>query len=248
MKRNELVKYLDKTLKIKKFKRKWKESNGLIIRGKNNIKKIGIAVNVSKESIEKAIKNNIDFLITHHAAWKWMPYYKKKLSLLRKNKINLYVVHESLDQAKDIGMAFILAKELGIKIKGRFLKERGDVDYTGVYGFANFSFNELIRRIKKTLKIKPKVFRFNKKFKKIGIVTGGAYRINFIQSVLDKGCDTYITGEDGMFGNIFAKENNLNYISATHYSTESLGMINLGKLIENNFCIKTIFIKEENLG
>jgi dinuclear metal center YbgI/SA1388 family protein len=248
MKRDEVVKYLDKVLLMKRFSKKWKESNGLIVKGNDEVKKVCLAVNVSSESIEKAMKSKVNFLITHHTAWKWMPDYKEKLALLKKNGISLYVAHESLDQAKEIGMAYTLAKSLGIKIKGRFYKEKKDVDYTGAYGYVDFSFDEMVKRIIKTLKVKPTVFRNNKKFKRVGIITGGADRINYISAVLNAGCDTYLTGQSAMFGNIFAKENRLNYISATHYATEAICMMNFAKIIKNKLRTKTIFINEENLG
>ena len=61
MKRNELVKYLDDYLAINEIKDI--SSNGLIVEGNEEVKKIGLAVDSSLEGFTKAAESDVDFLI-----------------------------------------------------------------------------------------------------------------------------------------------------------------------------------------
>ncbi|MCP3686321.1 MAG: hypothetical protein GY861_27065 [bacterium] len=245
MKRNELIKYLEKILKAKQFK-KDRHSNKLFVRGKNEVNKIGVAVNSSLEAFKKAKSQKIDFLIVHHPSWaKKDPFFREKMDFMRKNKISLYVAHETMDDAIGFGMTDSLATEAGIKIKGRFC--RFGAGYAGIYGTTKQSFNTFSKKLEKVLQNKVKIFKYSKKFGKVAIVTGGGVKTEWMSEAKKKGYDTFITGEGNFFAKLYAKEAEMNLILGSHYATEVLGMKYLAKKIKDDLKINPIFIKEENI-
>lgn len=245
MKRSEFVDYLEKILKSKKYKEDI-ENNMLIVKGKNEIKKIGLATNSSWETLKKAKLQKIDFLIVHHRIWKGKDpeFFNKKLYFLKKNKISLYGAHESMDCIEDFGMADSIAKELGMNVQGRFC--RFGAGYAGIYGTTKLSYNAFIKKLEKILETKVKVFKYAKKLKKIGIVTGMGGRPEWMFEAKKLGCDTFISGESVYFSKLYAKEGRLNLILGGHYPTEMVGMKHLRDKIKEDLNLNAVFLKEED--
>ena len=61
------------------------------------------------------------------------------------------------------------------------------------------------------------------------------------------GCDTFLSGEAGYFGLLFAKEAGLNLVLAGHYSTKVPGVMALGARIARDLHLDVTFIPEEIL-
>jgi putative NIF3 family GTP cyclohydrolase 1 type 2 len=61
------------------------------------------------------------------------------------------------------------------------------------------------------------------------------------------GCDTFLSGEAGFFGLLFAREAGLNLILAGHYATELPAMMALGARIARDLHLDVTFIPEEIL-
>lgn len=245
IKLTKLVNYLDRILKSKKYKKDI-DNNKLIVKGKNEIKKVGFATNSSWETLKKANSKNIDFLIVHHRMWKGQDpeFHDKKINFLKKNKISLYGAHESMDCIDDFGMSDSIAKELGINIQGRFCKF--GAGFAGVYGKTKLSFNAFIKNLEKILETKVKVFKYSKKFGTIGIVTGWGGRPEWILEAKKLGCDTLISGEAIYFGKLYSKEGKMNLILGGHYPTEMVGMKHLMHKIKDDLDLSVEFIKEED--
>lgn len=243
VKLNEIEKYLDSFLNIKKYN-KQDRKNGLIVRGRQEVKKAGSAVNTTLDNIRLAKKNNIDLLLVHHGGWRKedLDLYKERIDLLKKSKISLYVAHASLDCKKEISTGESLAKALGINREGYFCRFCGG--FAGVYGTIKPVSFELFKK-KMQKRFKPNFLKCsNNKIKKIGIVTGGGAKSQWIKEAADLGCDTYITGESSSSAKIYAKERKINLFSSGHTATEADGITALGEAVKKKFKIKVIKLKE----
>ncbi|MFC1522201.1 Nif3-like dinuclear metal center hexameric protein, partial [Elusimicrobiota bacterium] len=92
---NDIVKFLNKELKIRKIKDSSK--NGLQFKAGKEINKAGFAVDACLSTFEKAAKAGCDLLVVHHGLlWKkkrgWL-LLKQRMRFLKKHKISLYAAH-----------------------------------------------------------------------------------------------------------------------------------------------------------
>src|SRR3989344_7000434 len=113
MKLPAVAKYLNTILKATRHRKTEKQNNTLIVRGRDDVERVGVATNTSWEVLALAKKKHVDLLIVHHRVWKEAdPFLKEKLLYLRKHKISYYGAHESLDTIKGFGMGYAVAAEL----------------------------------------------------------------------------------------------------------------------------------------
>ena len=82
--------------------------NGLQVENSGNVKRIGLAVDISQALIEKAHEQNIDFLIVHHGLFWGKPVpvtgpLYKRIRFLLEYDIALYAAHLPLDIHPELG-------------------------------------------------------------------------------------------------------------------------------------------------
>lgn len=241
VKLNTIVRFLNKELKVKAMPDYSK--NGLQVRCKPNIKKIGFAVDACMELFEKAKAKKCDLVVVHHGLlWKKDKkdnILKKRINFLRKNKISLYGMHLPLDANQKYGNNIQLAKIIGIKNPRKFCDYHGAK--IGYYGDINIKLRNLVMILEKNLRTKCQVHKFGKSnVKKVGVVSGKA--ADEIHQCEKSKIDTYVTGEPEHEGYHLAKEEKLNVVYAGHYATETLGVKALQELLKQKFNIETVFI------
>jgi len=254
------IKYFDTLFQIEKFKDE-PDGNGLLLEGKLNIKKIGLAVNTTFNVIKRCIEKKIDLLIVHHPTWKDkdIENYNKKIKILKDNKISLYAAHDCLDCINEINTSKALAEELKITVKGKFArwdflpwggkrKYPNKNTFVGIYGTKEITSKEFLKLIEKKLKIKPKALISREQIKKIGIIAGGGLQPVWIKEAKNLGCDTFLTGEGLFFGSLYGSESNINIILASHYATEKPALVQLAKKIKKDLNITVEFIEDTNYG
>ena len=84
--------------------------------------------------------------------------------------------------------------------------------------------------------------------KRIAILTGAGNNTNLIERALEKGCDTYITGEKTLYTVQHAKFKGINLIVGSHTFTEVFGVESLArKLKERDRAIEITRLNEEHL-
>ena len=238
MKLNSIVKFLDRELKIKSIKDE--SINGLQVRASNEIKKIGLGVDACMETFVKAKKLNCDLVIVHHGLfWKKRKdiagLTKNSVNFLKKNKISVYAAHLPLDKHSKYGNNVMLFKMLNTKPKEIY----DEVGYLGYLKQRNL--DSISKELEKKLKTKNRIWRFGKtRIKKIAIVSG--YGGRSIDEAVKKKVDLLIVGEVSHNSYLRAKEGKLSMIIAGHYKTETLGVKEVGKLLEKKFNLKTVFI------
>jgi len=243
---NEISKFLDSLLKVKKIKDS--SSNGLQVRCNPDVKKIGFAVDSCLSTFEKAKKANVDLLIVHHGI-KWKPQKykdmtKKREDFLKKNNISLYGVHLPLDAHNKYGNNIGLARLLKFQNPKKFAPYSGTmVGYKGEFKKSK-TLKQIAKVLNKKLKTKSKIFSFGKKnIKKIGVISGAGGA--GIEDAAKAKLDCLIMGEAGLSDYHRLKDYKLSLILSGHYATETVGVRSLMPLLKEKFNIQTIFISNK---
>ncbi len=237
--------FLDETLESAKFKDL--SLNGLQVEGNPSIDTVCVAVDACLESAEKAANLGANLLVAHHGLFWGKPLalvgaHKRLIECLLDSKMSLYASHLPLDAHIEFGNNFSLARALELKDLRQCLEYEGQK-------IACRGSNELGRSIEEITtqlqelgpSFKPLAINFGPKVpNKILIATGSAADALYSANSLD--FDTLVTGEAKQFAYHYAQENKLNVIFAGHYTTETYGVVELGKLLTKKFGLKNHFI------
>jgi putative NIF3 family GTP cyclohydrolase 1 type 2 len=189
--------------------------------------RVGYAVNCSFEVIDDAVRQHVDLLLTHHAAWPNVDLglVDAKRERLRQAGIAHYVCHLPLD-CDDAGTAATLCARLGVVIEGP-LADLGGARCAGRFGRmadGPLSFNAFIARVSDALGVAPYALPGSGRVERVGVITGAAGETTFLEEARASGCDTYLTGEGNVFTKLYARETGLNLVLGTHVATERPGI------------------------
>ena len=241
----ELAKKCDLILEAKKFRDYTGAKNGLQVSHNRIVEKIGWAVDADIESIQKAGKEKVDFLIVHHGIfWGSSALDRKmragRIRLAKRLGVAIYSSHLPLDAHPELGNSIGLLKALGLGdarrkpfglAMGRAIgwKVEGVKIRISDLGFRirdlRRNEGEKVRRWDgvKVIEAGPKICR------RIGIVTGG---FGDLDQVVKARLDTLITGEADYPTEVKAKELGINLILGGHCETEVFGVIGLVQTIK----------------
>ncbi|MFI5336901.1 MAG: Nif3-like dinuclear metal center hexameric protein, partial [Opitutales bacterium] len=105
--------------------------NGLQVANDGRVTKIGAAVDAGQVPFEQAVDCGVDFLLVHHGLF-WGgarpligPAYARYAALIRGN-CAVYSSHLPLDAHPEIGNNALLARQLGLRPRRRFLEKDGE--------------------------------------------------------------------------------------------------------------------------
>jgi putative NIF3 family GTP cyclohydrolase 1 type 2 len=238
----EVKEYLDSLLQVAGLD---EARNGLVLGGWPAVDKVGLAVNCSFQAIEEASERGCELLITHHAAGRSTDAHlaEQKHDRLEQLGINLYVAHDCLDQAPNLGTGWALARAVRVAVQGSF-KPDGERAF-GVHGISTGRLTEFVVRVGNQLGTEPSSWRNTDGFAHVGIVTGFGAQPEWMARAQSLGCDTFLTGEADMFGMLFAKEAGMNLITCGHYASKTPGMMGLSARIAQDLQIDVTFIPED---
>ena len=229
----ELAKECDLILGAKKFRDYPGARNGLQVSHNKPVKKVGWAVDADMESIRKAGKERVDFLIVHHGLfWGSSALDRKiragRIRLAKRLGVAIYSSHLPLDAHPELGNSIGLLRALGLEKwkRKRFGRAMGrEIGLMVEGGMA--SLRQLINKVSRATGRKAVVLgRGPKICRKIGIVTGG---FGDLDQVVKAGLDTLITGEVDYPTEVKAKELGINLILGGHRETEVFGVRALAK-------------------
>jgi dinuclear metal center YbgI/SA1388 family protein len=241
----DLVSFLDKELQISTIKDICE--NSLQVQGKNKIINAGIAVDITMNTIAKAVENSCDIIISHHPLIK-KPLKRitgitaKKLQFLMKNNISAYVAHFPIDAHKKYSHSLLIAEKCGLYGLSKFAKQ--DTNYFGFIGNLKkgMPLEQIKEMVDKCLKTDSKIFQYGKKENSaVAIVSGGGG--SFIGQAEEAGIDCFITGDMAHHELMDAKDLKINVVLGGHYETEKLGMIKLSHSITKKFKIQCFFLE-----
>ena len=236
--------YTDRFLRIGKINDWANALNGLQIENSGRATKIGATVDASTRALAEAAKQDVDLLIVHHGLfWPGLKpvtgSLRRQLQIAFENDIALYSTHLPLDLHPQVGNNAQLAKSLGFKSTTPFFEEKGQL--IGVKARVSLARAEILRRLTKSLGVKPKTFAFGPaKPKNVGIVTGGAG--GEIYRVAAEKIDMFITGEAPHWSAIAAQELGIDLVLGGHYATETFGVKALAAHLSKRFRIPWTFI------
>ncbi len=186
------------------------------------VKKILICLDVTLETIEEAILEGVDLIISHHPLF--IEPIKKigqddilgiKIERLIQHRIALYVMHTNVDIAKE-GLNDYLAKILGFK-KSVPLDSKYPLrlcSYAKEMSTDLFLYNLMEKLNLKSITVVNK----KEKIKKIALCTGSGK--SFLEDILKTDVDAYITGDITYHAALDGIENGMMLIDAGHYNTE----------------------------
>lgn len=257
MNKQELIQYLGEYLKISEFKDSSK--NGLQVdNSKEEIKRIGYAVDANTYIFDKAHAENVDMVLSHHGIFwwfeqtlVWVPY--KRAEKLIKNDIALYSVHLPLDAHPEVGNNIGLAKAF---INMFWLQEWEYVleefwDYQGYNIWFGIRFknqvhvSNLVTPYAEHMQLVKKLYNFwNKNYiKSVAFVSGWA--LSSVKEAKEKEYDVLVTGEGVHYEITLAKELEQSILIWWHYETEKIGPKLLAYHLRDKFGIEIVFLDEK---
>ncbi|MDI9396907.1 MAG: Nif3-like dinuclear metal center hexameric protein [Candidatus Pacebacteria bacterium] len=227
----ELAKECDRILESKKFRDYPGAKNGLQVSHNKPVKKLGWAVDADLESIRKAGKERVDFLIVHHGIFWGNSALDRKIRAKRIREakrlgVAIYSSHLPLDAHPKLGNSIGLLRAIGLGDAKRkpFGVAMGRAIGWKVEG-GRWKLRDLVNRMTRVTGRKALVLGARSKAcRRIGIVTGG---FGDLDQVVKAGLDTLVTGEADYPTEVKAKELGINLILGGHRETEVFGVADL---------------------
>jgi len=227
----DVTRYLDDYLRVGEVPDAPGALNGLQVANTGEITRAAAAVDLCEATVRLAAEARADLLLVHHGLF-WGgprpltgPSYRRVASLLQCD-IAVYSAHLPLDRHPEVGNNAVLARELGVSVRGEF----GDLERM-----------DLRQRLTELLGSTPRLMAFGPaRTRRVGIVTGGAGSL--IGQAAAAGLDTYITGEGAHHTYFDAEELGLNVFYAGHYATETVGVKALAEHVHRRFGLPWVFL------
>jgi dinuclear metal center YbgI/SA1388 family protein len=240
----EIVSYVDAYLRLGDVPDYPEALNGLQVENGGEVTRIGAAVDLCEATVQLAAAQSVDLLLVHHGLfWGGLrplvgPRQRRVAGLVQHN-IALYSAHLPLDRHPDVGNNALLARALGVVLRGEFGNHDGVP--IGVWGDLSIERVALQQKIAAVLGSVPRMMPFGPAaVRKVGIITGaGGSRI---PDAAAADLDTYITGEGSHHTFFDAEELGLNVFYAGHYATETTGVKALAEHLSIKFRIPWVFL------
>lgn len=244
MQLESLLQYLDEYLEVSDFPDYSTALNGLQVEGPARVERLAVAVDASEETIAGAAAAEADLLLVHHGLF-WgglRPLtgrrYRKVASLVRAG-IGLYSVHLPLDAHPEVGNCAVLARELGVDLKGRF--GRYEDREIGWRGGLSTGRDELRDRFARLVGGEVRLIPGGpERVRSLGVVTGSGG--SFIEEAAREGLDALITGEGSHHTFVDATELGVNVYYGGHYATETWGVRALAGHLADRFGLAWSFV------
>jgi dinuclear metal center YbgI/SA1388 family protein len=241
----EIVRYLDKELRIEEIPDYLGALNGLQLENNGIVTKVAAAVDASLPVFEKAVAAGADLLIVHHGMF-WQGAQKvvdsqyEKLKMAMDANLAVYSAHIPLDIHQEWGNNVLLCKKLGMLNTERFHPWKGEL--LGLREEMDLSLNEIVKRVLLAVGGEVNVCHGRKSDKVgvVGVITGGAG--SEVQTMAESGINTFITGEGPHWSYPLAQELGINVIYGGHYATETFGVHKLIEILKQNYQLCNHFI------
>lgn len=215
----------------------WDNVGLLVGRENQPVKKLMVALDLTKEVAVQAVEQGVDMVITHHPViftkintlveTKWQ---QGLLLTMIENRIAVYSGHTNYDCA-DLGVNHVLAARLGLQNvevldDASGLGRIGDVESCSLDDFVGFVKEQLRCNYVAYADGGREVHR---------VAVGGGACSDFIATAIAKGCDTFVTGDVKYHAAQEAAFSGLNIIDAGHQATERPAMEMLADYLADYF-------------
>ncbi|MCI5778404.1 MAG: Nif3-like dinuclear metal center hexameric protein [Lentisphaeria bacterium] len=250
MKRDELVRFLDKTLELERF-RDDDSNNGLQIEGREEVGKAIFAVDGCQEVFDLAAAEGADFVFVHHGlSWgggmkRWVGMDARRFRTLFTHGISLYAAHLPLDAHPVYGNNAVLSDLIGLTERRPFFRYDGvDIGFAGVLPEAA-ALEEVASLLGEALEVEPVLRGDRGRLVRRAAVVSGGGGMDSVFAARDAGADVLITGELEHVMHHAALESGVAVIALGHYASETTGVLAMEKLVAETFGIATNFAEVE---
>lgn len=222
------------------------DNSGLIVGDKNKqVKKIGVVLDITSETVAAAKQMGCDLIISHHPV-----IFRATKNFLSDNTayqlassgISAICAHTSLDIAKG-GVNDALASALGFE-NASPLSDEGEESMIRVAEISPVNSEELAKTVADKLNAGVRIADNGKTISKIALCGGAGG--DFINAVAESGCDAYITGDISHHEFLDALELGLTLIAAGHFETENPVVASLAEKIKNEFAVEVEIIPQNS--
>lgn len=241
---DELVDYLDGYLRTGEVPDDDNAVNGLQVANGGSVTRVAAAVDASERTVREVVRRGCDLLLVHHGLF-WdgnrpvTGRRYRKLKPLLEAGVAVYSSHIPLDVHEEVGNNAVLARALGIELRGRFGEWRG-VEL-GWWGTLDVKREVLAARLDDLLGSRVHLMPFGPEVVgRVGVVTGGGGGL--IRQAIEAGLDAYITGEGAHHTYFDAEEGGITVMYGGHYATETWGVKALAAHLRDRFGLEWEFI------
>lgn len=244
MRLDALVQYLDDYLRVREIRDAPDALNGLQMSNRGEVTRVAAAVDLCHATVQLAAARGANLLLVHHGLF-WGgqrplagPQYRRVATLVQ-HDIAVYGSHLPLDRHPDVGNNAILARRLGVAVRGEFGESDGQA--IGVWGELEVARDAFAAKLATALGTPARALAFGPDpVRRVGIVTGAGGSL--IPQAAAAGLDTYVTGEGAHWTYFDAEELHLNVYYGGHYLTETFGVRALAEHIGERFSLPWIFL------
>jgi len=239
-----LVSYLDGYLRVAEVPDAPHAVNGLQVANAGTVSRVAAAVDLCEATVRLAAEQGADLLLVHHGLF-WgglQPLtgraHRRVAGLITRD-IALYSAHLPLDLHPEVGNNAVLARQLGVSLRGEFGEEYGVP--IGRWGDVDMSRDAFERRLAGLTGSAPRRMAFGpERVRRVGVVTGAAG--SMITQAAAADLDTFVTGEGPHHTFFDAEELKLNVFYAGHYATETVGVKALAEHLQARFDLPWTFL------
>lgn len=231
--------YFDKKMDIAKIDSYM--ANGLMVRGKEEVGKVGFGVSASVELFKKAKELKCDAIVVHHAfnlppRNRYDEIFQSRIGFLIKNEISLFGYHFLLDAHPEVGNNVQILKIIGAKPVKQFFHHGNPWGWIGKM-LHEEELTSIEEKLKPYLSKRAVSYPFGrKKIKRIVAISGkGAPIAGAMQDLIMEKVDLYITGEVHEWNRELFREAKINFIAGGHYATEVFGVKALMDKVKNQY-------------
>lgn len=239
--RSDLVGFLDTRLDIAQWPDFEGARNGLQLEGRDEVLRVGWAVDACGDSVRDALAQQVDFLLVHHGLLWGVPQRitgerAQWMRAAMQSGLSIYSAHLPLDGDLEFGNAAILGRVLGLQISafgdfaGRSL---------GVQAMTAISQQqcvvELARSCGAPVAVAGAPWPAGDVPYRLAIVTGNAGKM--LPAVAQAGVRVFVTGEVDHHAMVDARAAGITLVLAGHYATETAGVRAMAEFLGQKFSI-----------
>ena len=223
---------------------------GILVGDENKpVRCIGVALDLTEETLEAAVANNVNMIVTHHPI-----IFRAQKAFLKGNMayelatrgISAVSAHTCFDCASG-GVNDVLCDILGlINVQGVPSAECGvPMARIGSLNFDDLiSPEQLAEIVAEKLGTTVRVVEGNRKISRVAVCGGAG--MSFVADAVKMGADAYVTGDVSYHEALDAKTMGITVISAGHFETENPSMAYLKKYLEEKFPNVEIVLLKQN--
>ncbi len=224
------------------------DNSGLIIGDENEeVKKVAFCLDLTRETLNGAIKENADLIVTHHPA-----IFSAQKSFLKGglaydtalSGISVISCHIPFDCAKG-GVNDVLCQRLGIENVTAAESAEMSASLLRVGDVKAQTSLEFAALVSKRLGAVCSVVDCENIIKKVAVC--GGFGMDFLSQAISLGADAFVTGEIKHHEAIEAKEKGITVVVAGHFETENPSKYAMEDFIKKQFDeVETVVLSQSN--